>query len=345
MTDNVVVLALEEDPCTEITTVDLAIVQFCAGETTTVDYTVVGSFSGTNTFTAELSDPTGDFTNPTDIGSIVSTTSGTITVVIPTNALSGTAYRIRVVSTATPAIGSLNATDIIINPLPVVTITAPTTTVCEGGEVTLSGNGADLLNWNNGVLDGVAFMPTETAYYTVTGTASATNCTNMDSVLITVLELPDTSVVQNGAELAAVLAGATYQWVDCDDNYSALPGAEAQVYTATASGNYAVVVTMDGCADTSSCYNILFVDVEAAEEKEHTLVVYPNPSTGVFQFISDIQTPMEVSIFNAMGKMVYSQANVMSTTPIDLRGAANGLYSIRFYNKELNLLRQVIIQK
>ena len=345
VTDNVGVLALEEDPCTEISTTDLSTLAFCAGETTTVDYNAVGSFSGANTFTAQLSDATGDFSSPTDIGSIVSNVSGTVSVELPANTVSGTGYRIRVVSSATPAIGMENATDIVINALPPVVANATTQIVCAGEEVTFTGSGADTYIWNNGVTDGVGFVPQATGYYTVVGENATTLCTNVDSVEITVADLPDTSVVQNGNQLAAVLAGATYQWLDCDDNYAIIAGAEDQTFAAPNSGNYAVVVALNSCIDTSSCYNVLTVGLEEEMEAENTLVVYPNPSTGVFQMISDVDQPMEVSVFNAMGQLIYSAANVTNNSVIDLTGVTNGLYSVRFHNEKINLLRQVIIQK
>jgi hypothetical protein len=344
-TNNTGVLALEEDPCTEITTVDLSTLEFCAGESTTVDYNAVGSFSGNNTFTAELSDGAGDFGSPVAIGSIVSSSSGTISVTFPANTPSGTGYRIRVTATATPAIGIETPTDIVINGLPTVVANASATTVCSGSEVTLTGGGADLYTWNNGVFDDVAFVPNQTQYYNVVGVDANTLCANIDSVEVTVVDLPDTSVVQNGNQLAAVLSGATYRWLDCDDGYSFITGEDQQTFLTSNSGNFAVEVTLNGCTDTSSCYNVFVVGLEQEMEKENVLLLYPNPSNGIFQMISDVEAPMEVTVFNAMGQMMLTTGNVTANTSIDLRGLNNGLYSIRFYNNDLNILRQVIIQK
>ena len=55
-------------------------------------------FQAGNTFTAQLSDASGSFTNPIDIGSVVSDTSGAINCVIPATLPSGAGYRIRVVA-------------------------------------------------------------------------------------------------------------------------------------------------------------------------------------------------------------------------------------------------------
>lgn len=81
------------------------------------------------------------------------------------------------------------------------------------------------------------------------------------------------------------------------------------------------------------------------QTEETALLLYPNPSSGIFQMISNAANPMEVTVFNMMGQTVFTGSNVTNNSVIDLQGVENGLYSIRFYNYELNLLRQVIIVK
>jgi gliding motility-associated-like protein len=69
---------------------------------------------------------------------------------------------------------------------PTVTANATATTICDGDPVTLTGSGtATSYTWDNGVTDGVAFNPTSTVLYTVTGTDAA-GCTGTDAVTVTV---------------------------------------------------------------------------------------------------------------------------------------------------------------
>jgi len=82
--------------------------------------------------------------------------------------------------------------DVLIHDLPTITTTATTPSntliICEGDQVILNGQGAGLggsYNWTNGVNDGVAFIPTATTTYTVTGT-DANGCQNDATVTITV---------------------------------------------------------------------------------------------------------------------------------------------------------------
>jgi hypothetical protein len=58
-------------------------------------FTASGTYNAGNSFTAELSDVSGSFATPTVLGSVVSTTSGTITCIFPAG-LSGNGFQLRV---------------------------------------------------------------------------------------------------------------------------------------------------------------------------------------------------------------------------------------------------------
>ncbi len=75
----------------------------------TVNYTITGTFNSGNVFTAELSGANGNFTQPLAIGSVTSTTGGTINITIPENLLTGTGYRIRVVGSDPATVGAQSA--------------------------------------------------------------------------------------------------------------------------------------------------------------------------------------------------------------------------------------------
>ena len=69
----------------------------------------------------------------------------------------------------------------------------------------------------------------------------------------------DNDVTQNGLTLTAVMNNASYQWLDCDNNYTVSPGATNQVFNAPGEGHYAVRITFSNLCetierDTSSCH-------------------------------------------------------------------------------------------
>lgn len=92
---------------------------------------------------------------------------------------------------------------ITVNALPVVTAPAQTD-VCAGGFITLSGAGASSYVWTGGVNDGVAFAPSTSTTYVVTGT-DANGCSSSASASVTVNALP---VVSISGTNAVCLGGA-----------------------------------------------------------------------------------------------------------------------------------------
>ena len=139
-------------------------------------------------------------------------------------------------------------------------------------------------------------------------------------------------------------SAATYQWIDCGNGNAVIPSAKDQTYAATSTGDYAVIVTENGCSDTSSCYNVTVVGISESINNP-VLIVYPNPSVGNFQLISDSQLPLLLDVFDTTGKLVASKSNVQSNSTINLSVLQNGIYYLRFVNDESSLTRQVIIQK
>lgn len=115
---------------------------WCEGTmiTTQVDFTSTGTFNVGNIYTAELSDGVGSFATPLAIGTLASTAnSGLITATIPGSVPAGTGYRIRVVSSNPVTIGSDNGSDLVVNPLPIVTL-QPFADLCDNaGSITLTG--------------------------------------------------------------------------------------------------------------------------------------------------------------------------------------------------------------
>ncbi len=94
----------------------------CGGSSVTVNYTAKGAFVPGNAFILQLSDPSGGFgTAVNNLGSISSTTSGSITVTVP-NHLNGTGYRFRVIGSNPPVTGTDNGTNITIGSIPSIEI-------------------------------------------------------------------------------------------------------------------------------------------------------------------------------------------------------------------------------
>ncbi|GAA0874644.1 hypothetical protein GCM10009118_10520 [Wandonia haliotis] len=129
---------------------------------------------------------------------------------------------------------------VVVNPNPIVNA-GTDQVICAGESVTLSATGsADNFSWNNGVVDGVAFTPTTTTTYTLTGT-NATGCAETDQVTVTVNPLPvvdggiDQAVCEGSTVTLTATGNATgYTWDNSVTNGVAFtPGVGTVTYTVT----------------------------------------------------------------------------------------------------------------
>ncbi len=117
----------------------IAVTEYCAGNNIIVDYVISGGISGlSNIYTAQLSDGSGSFTSPLNIGQLTSNTSGTILATIPTNTVFGIGYRIRVVGSNPPIIGPDNGLNLRINPIPTANA-GPDQVICGNSTASIFG--------------------------------------------------------------------------------------------------------------------------------------------------------------------------------------------------------------
>ena len=102
--------------------------------------------------------------------------------------------------------------------------------------------------------------------------SNAVNCDSIITIDLTINALPTNTLSQNGALLTADQASASYQWLDCNDNYSPINGEINQFFTPSITGNYAVEITINSCSDTSSCYIVDYAGIEELNSANKELV-------------------------------------------------------------------------
>jgi gliding motility-associated-like protein len=225
---------------------------YCIGNISFVPYVAMGIFNSGNTFTAQLSDLTGNFANPVNVGGATSSASGTISITIPIGIPSGTGYRIRIVSSAPVFAGTDACFNITINAAPLITVNS--TALCSGQAANLIASGGTSYVWSIGAtstgVNTATATPLTTTTYTVTGISNG--CSNTAISTVTVNATPvitvNSPVVCGGqtANLTAV-GGTSYTWS---------PGITSTgVNTATvipaSTTSYTVTATNNGCSDTA----------------------------------------------------------------------------------------------
>lgn len=216
------------------------------------------SWTGPNGYTSTAQNPSG-LTAPTTPGSYTYTVSST------QNGIACTSTTTVVVTDPTVNAG-------------------PDQSVCAGTAVTLTGtppSPSTVLTWDNGVSDGVAFTPTATTTYTLTGVTNG--CTGTDQVTVTINPLPTVNAgndltICSGEQIvlsATPVAPVTYTWDNGVTN--GVP------HTPSASGTYTVTATTSaGCTATD----------------QMQLTVSPTPVVAFTPSVTTGCVPLEVTYTN-----------------------------------------------
>lgn len=168
--------------------------------------------------------------------------------------------------------------------------------------------------------------------WTVSGSYNDTimNAEGCDSILYIGLIISggvDASAgLTSGTTISANLAGATYQWVTCPD-FLPIVGETEQDYTATANGEFAVIVSDGTCTDTSECILVAQANVPI-HDLNAEILVFPNPSSGIFHvdFNSEVSI-ISMAILDAQGRIVLELETEQEI--IDLGNFEAGTYFLR----------------
>ena len=160
-------------------------------------------------------------------------------------------------------------------------------------------------------------------------THTLTNTAGCDSVvtLNLIIDSVDTTVTPSGLLLTANQSGASYQWLDCPA-MTPISGAVGQSYTATANGDYAVIINHNGCTDTSECYTVSSVGI-VENDFETDVLIYPNPTDGNFSIdLGGVYETINVTIRDAGGKLIQSKTYTSSQILKLKLDEAPGIYAV-----------------
>jgi hypothetical protein len=150
----------------------------------------------------------------------------------------------------------------------------------------------------------------------------------------------NTNVSINQSILVAAQISAVYQWIDCNNGNTPISMATNQNFSPTLNGDYAVIVSIGNCSDTSDCimYNLVGID----EKLVSTKVLYPNPTNGKCSIELDGDVFKSLTVTDASGRLLqvqyYLSQNIIE---IDLSDEINGLYFINLRTETENQVLKV----
>ena len=186
---------------------------YCAGTSIAVTYTLSGGTPpAANNFTAQLSNASGSFIDPINMGTLQGPAlSGTINAILPASTPLGAGYRIRVVCDQLAANAHDNETNININPIPIIDA-GPDQFICISGGTTASmsinGSGLTSCTWlpeaglSSATDISVSANPSITTSYTVNA-ANAAGCIASDEITVNIVS----SITAKAGDDITVCAG------------------------------------------------------------------------------------------------------------------------------------------
>lgn len=160
---------------------------------------------------------------------------------------------------------------------------------------------------------------------------SALGCDSTVNTNLFIANQIDASTNTVGILISANNTSATsYQWLDCDNAFSPISGANSSAYLPSQNGNYAVQISEGNCQNTSACVLVNSVGIEEENEMEN-LSLFPNPTNGMFtlKLPNEIKS-VEIEIADLFGRVLLKHImNDVTQYEFNLTSFANGMYVVK----------------
>jgi hypothetical protein len=155
-----------------------------------------------------------------------------------------------------------------------------------------------------------------------------------DSTLTTTLLIDTLQAETNitGQSISAINypSNATFQWLDCNNNFAPIVGETNAVFTPIIDGNYAVLVSNLNCSDTSVCVNFTITGLGLSSIDKVTATIYPNPTNGILTIeLTNTFNDCSFSFFDNLGRQILKGSLLQKKTLIDMNNINSGIYHLK----------------
>jgi hypothetical protein len=224
---------------------------------------------------------------------------------------------------------------ITVNPTPSVFVVSNKPEICPGETAYLTGYMADSYAWTTGaVTNPISVNPTVTTTYSVIG-SNAAGCAKTASIQVVVKPAPNILVTNTGnTEICAGeqvnfigTGGTSYLWYSSANSiiYSGNPLTinlnSSATFTAVGTGTNGCTNKATVSQNVANCTGLTEVGSELRQVR-----VYPNPSSGMFNFSVDNGLLTGIIITDVSGRAVMHDEVGGETIQVDLSSLSNGVY-------------------
>ncbi len=247
----------------------------CAGAALNLPYTKVGAYNTSNVFTAQLSNASGSFSTPINIGILASVNAGTIACTIPAGTPTGNGYRVRILSSSPIDTSLPNSINLHITNLPQTTF-SNNSPVCVGDTLKLTASNVSgaTYQWTDPNTGNITTQQnrtvpnatlTNSGRYALIVTYGA--CVERDTISAVVGAGPTTLTTTNtspicsgntvGLSTSTTTTGVSYSWTGPNNFTSTIQSPFINFAPIADSGRYYVTVTATNGCRTKDSTNVV----------------------------------------------------------------------------------------
>ena len=152
----------------------------------------------------------------------------------------------------------------------------------------------------------------------------------------------DNSLTVSSTALTSNMANASYQWINCNTNLP-ISSETNQSFSPSASGSYAVAVTVGSCTELSSCVD--FTSLDAESFKLNTIKVFPNPVLSTLNIEHPFNEDLSFGLFTIEGKKIFEQVLTKKRSELNVSQFSSGPYFVRISEGERVFSQKIVIGK
>ncbi len=155
-----------------------------------------------------------------------------------------------------------------------------------------------------------------------------------DSIVISNLNmiLVDTTVSISSGVYTSNQTNAVYQWYECGPVLTPIPNAIFQSYAMPLNGSYAVVVNVNGCIDTSRCFNATNTSIDDLSSTIGKVFVAPNPLEDHIN-ISSFEIIEDMCLYSIEGKILRTEELNVTFFRLNMNDFMPALYILKVRTK------------
>lgn len=134
-----------------------------------------------------------------------------------------------------------------------------------------------------------------------------------------------------------------YQWNFGNGQSSSAPNPSS---TYSSNGSYTVQLVATHPCKSDTAYAIVNITEVGLSEFgfSATVEVFPNPGKGLLQIKATNEKPVSARVYNAEGRLVYSEDHPKGLSEIDLRELPRGIYLLSLYSNENSAVKKIVLE-